>query len=167
MIIDLTKIPFLKRLIDISSLIVEVLNDQNLFTELNLAIWFSSYVQFCSGGRISQNELKLFGSVEKWSSLKRQMKRQGQEVFDCQLQISKWTSLLQISVMGLWASPGGFRVMQVSIWPVTIPPRADCRATNFFRQNPRPRDSFSVQNSGPRVGKKETKSPPPGIICLV
>ena len=47
------------------------------------------------------------------------------------------------------------------------PPRANCRATNFFRQNPRPRDSFSVQNSGPRVGRKETKSPPPGIICLV
>ena len=46
-------------------------------------------------------------------------------------------------------------------------PRADCRATNFFRQNPRPKDSFSVQNSGPRVGKNETKSPPPGIICLV
>ena len=47
------------------------------------------------------------------------------------------------------------------------PLRADCRATNFFRQNPRPRDSFSVQNSGPQVGKNETKSPPPGIICLV
>ena len=44
--------------------------------------------------------------------------------------------------------------MQVSIWPVTIPPpRADPRATNFFRQNPRPGDSFSVQNSGPRVEK--------------
>ena len=47
------------------------------------------------------------------------------------------------------------------------PPRADCRATNFFRQNPRPGDSFSVQNSGPRVGKNETKSPPPGITCPV
>ena len=36
------------------------------------------------------------------------------------------------------------KVMQVSIWPVTIPPPADPRATNFFLQNPRPGDSFSV-----------------------
>ena len=47
---DLTKIPFLKRLISISRLIVEVLNDQNLFTESDLANWFSSYVRFCSDG---------------------------------------------------------------------------------------------------------------------
>ena len=47
LVFDLTKIPFLKRLIGISRLIVEVLNDQNLFTESNLANWFSSYVQFC------------------------------------------------------------------------------------------------------------------------
>ena len=33
------------------------------------------------------------------------------------------------------------------------PSQADCRATNFFRQNPHPRDSFSVQNSGPRAKK--------------
>ena len=46
-------------------------------------------------------------------------------------------------------------------------PRADPQATNFFRQNPHPGDSFSVQNAGPRVEKNETKSPPPGIICLV
>ena len=39
-------------------------------------------------------------------------------------------------------------------------PRADRRATNFFRQNPHPRDSFSVQNSGPRVKKTKQKSPP-------
>ena len=45
---DLTKIPFLKRLI------VEVLNDQNLFTESNLVNWFLSYVQFCSGGHFSE-----------------------------------------------------------------------------------------------------------------
>ena len=51
---DLTKIPFLKRLIDVSRLIVEVLNDQNLFTESNLANWFSSFVQFCSGGHFSE-----------------------------------------------------------------------------------------------------------------
>ena len=42
------------------------------------------------------------------------------------------------------------------------PPRADCWATNFFRQNPHPRDSFSAQNSGPRVKKNETKIPTPG-----
>ena len=55
---DSTKIPFLKRLIGIPHLIVEVLNDQtldqNLFTESNLANWFSSYVQFCSGGHFSE-----------------------------------------------------------------------------------------------------------------
>ena len=63
-VFDLTKIPFPKRLIGISRLIVEVLNDWNLFTESNLANWFSSYVQFCSV-LISQNELKLPRSVEK------------------------------------------------------------------------------------------------------
>ena len=64
LVFDLMKIPFLKRLIGISCLIVEVLNDQITFTESNLANWFSSYVQFCSGGH-SQNELKLRGSVVK------------------------------------------------------------------------------------------------------
>ena len=54
LVFDLTKIPFLKRLIGISRLIVEILNDQNLFTESNLANWFSSYVQFCSGGHFSE-----------------------------------------------------------------------------------------------------------------
>ena len=39
---DLTKIPFLKRLISISHLIVEVLNDRNLFTEPNLGNRVSS-----------------------------------------------------------------------------------------------------------------------------
>ena len=39
---------------DRTSLIVEVLNDQNLFTESNSADWFSSYVQFCSGGNFSE-----------------------------------------------------------------------------------------------------------------
>ena len=53
-VFDLTKIPFFKRLIGISRLIVEVLDDQNLFTESNLANWFSSYVQFCSGGDFSE-----------------------------------------------------------------------------------------------------------------
>ena len=46
----LTLIPFLKCLIRISRLTVEAINDKNLFTESNLANWFSSYVQFCSGG---------------------------------------------------------------------------------------------------------------------
>ena len=69
LVFDLTKIPLLKCLISIYRLIVEVLNDQNLFTESNLANWFSSYVQFCSGGLISQNELKLLGSVEKCITL--------------------------------------------------------------------------------------------------
>ena len=56
--------------------------------------------------------------------------------------------------------------MQVSIWPVTIPPppppppRANCRATNFFRQNPHPGDSFSVQNSGLRVEKMKQNPHP-------
>ena len=54
LVFDLTKILFLKRLIGISRLIVEVLNDQNLFTKSNLANWFSSYVQFCSGGYFSE-----------------------------------------------------------------------------------------------------------------
>ena len=53
-IFDLTKIPFLKRLIGISRLIAEVLNDHNLCTESNLANWFSSYVQFCSGDHFSE-----------------------------------------------------------------------------------------------------------------
>ena len=60
LVFDLTKIPFLKRLISISRLIVEVLDDQNLFTESHLANWFSSYVQFCSGGHFSE-QLKLLG----------------------------------------------------------------------------------------------------------
>ena len=48
-------ISFLKRLIGISRLIVEVLNNQKLFTESNLRNWFSSYVQFCSGGHFSES----------------------------------------------------------------------------------------------------------------
>ena len=54
LVFDLTKTPFLKRLISIPRKIVDVLNDQNLFTESNLANWFSSYVQFCSGGHFSE-----------------------------------------------------------------------------------------------------------------
>ena len=51
---DLMKIPFIQRLMGISRLLVEVLNDQNLFTELNLVSWFSSHVQFCLGGHFSE-----------------------------------------------------------------------------------------------------------------
>ena len=54
LVVDLTKTPFLKRLISMPRLIVEVLNDQNLFTDSNLANWFSSYVQFCSGSHFSE-----------------------------------------------------------------------------------------------------------------
>ena len=50
----LTKIPFLKRLTGISRLIVEVLDNQNLFTESKFANWFSSYVQFCLGDHFSE-----------------------------------------------------------------------------------------------------------------
>ena len=54
MVFDSTKISFLKYLISIYLLIVKVLNDQDLFTESNLANWFSSYVQFCSSGHFSE-----------------------------------------------------------------------------------------------------------------
>ena len=54
LVFDLTKIPFLKCLVSIYRLIVEVLNDQNLFTESKLGDWFSSYAQFYSGGHFSE-----------------------------------------------------------------------------------------------------------------
>ena len=54
LVFDLTQIPFLKCLVNIYRLIAKVLNDQNLFTESNLVNWFSSYVQFCSGGHFSE-----------------------------------------------------------------------------------------------------------------
>ena len=65
LVFDLTKIPFIIHLISISHLLVEVLNDQNLF--LQNRIWLigfrvmSSFVQVV----IFQNELKLLVSVEK------------------------------------------------------------------------------------------------------
>ena len=64
LVFDLTKIPFLKRLIGISRLIVEIVNDQNLLQTQSWLIGFrvtSSFVQVV----ISQNELKLLRSVEK------------------------------------------------------------------------------------------------------
>ena len=53
LVFDLTKIPFLICLISISRLIVEVLNNQSLFTESYLGDWFSSYV-FFSGDHFSE-----------------------------------------------------------------------------------------------------------------
>ena len=54
LVFDLTKIPFLKCLFSIYRLIGEVFIDQNLFTEPILGDWFSSYVQFYSGGHFSE-----------------------------------------------------------------------------------------------------------------
>ena len=54
LVFDLTGIPFVKRLIGISRLIFEFLNDQNLFIGSNLANWFLNNVQFCSGGHFSE-----------------------------------------------------------------------------------------------------------------
>ena len=54
LVFNLTKIPFIQCLISIYRLIVEVLNDQNLFTKSNLGSWFSSYFQFYSGGNFSE-----------------------------------------------------------------------------------------------------------------
>ena len=54
LVFDLTKIAFLKCLISIYRIIVKVLNDQNLITESNLGDWFSSFVQFYSGGHFSE-----------------------------------------------------------------------------------------------------------------
>ena len=64
LVFDLTKIPLLKRLIYIPRLIVEVLNDQNGFTN---RIWIMSFRVMSSFLQvvISQNELKLLGRVEK------------------------------------------------------------------------------------------------------
>ena len=70
LVFDLTKIPFLKRLIDISRLIVEVLNDRNLFRESSLANWFSIYVQFCSGHFSKRAEVYLFIVLSCISSTK-------------------------------------------------------------------------------------------------
>ena len=53
-VFDLRKILFLKRLNSIISFNTLSSNDQNLFTESNLANLFSSYVQFCSGGHFSE-----------------------------------------------------------------------------------------------------------------
>ena len=64
LLFDLTQIPFLKCLIGMSRLIVEVLNDQNLLQNRIWLISFrvmSSFVQVV----ISQKELKLLGSVKK------------------------------------------------------------------------------------------------------
>ena len=54
LVFDLAKIKFLKCLISIYRLIVEVLNNQNPFTDSNLGDWFSSYVQFYSVSHFSE-----------------------------------------------------------------------------------------------------------------
>ena len=64
LVFDLTKIPFLKRLIGISRLIVEVLNDQKFLQNRIWLIGFRIMLSFVQVV-ISQNELKLLGSVEK------------------------------------------------------------------------------------------------------
>ena len=69
LVFDLMKTPFLKRLRGTSRLIVEVLDDQNPFTESNLANWFSSYAQYCSGGRSFLRTSCVKYSVEKWITL--------------------------------------------------------------------------------------------------
>ena len=64
LVFDLTKIPFLKCLISIYRLIVEVLNDQNLLQNRIWVIGFrgmSSFIQVV----ISQNELQLLSRAEK------------------------------------------------------------------------------------------------------
>ena len=63
LVFDLTKIPYLKCLISIYHLIVEVLNDQNLFTESNWGDWCSSYVQFYSGGHFPERTARQSGKV--------------------------------------------------------------------------------------------------------
>ena len=54
LVFDLTKIPFFKCLSSVNRLIVEILNDHNVFTESHLDDWFSSYVQFYSGDNFSE-----------------------------------------------------------------------------------------------------------------
>ena len=69
LVFDLMKTSFPRRLIGISRLIVEVLNNQNLLQNRIWLIGFrvlSSFVPVV----ISQNELKLLGSVEKMNDLK-------------------------------------------------------------------------------------------------
>ena len=65
LVFDVTKIPFLTCLISMYRLLVEVLNDQNLFTKSNFGGWFSSYVQFYLGGRFSERAAaaRLIGKV--------------------------------------------------------------------------------------------------------
>ena len=62
LVFDLTNVPFLKCSVSRHRLIVEVLNDQNLFTESNLGDWLLSYVQFYSGGHFSER-----AAAAQWS----------------------------------------------------------------------------------------------------
>ena len=70
LVFDLMKIPFLARLISISRLIVEVLNDQNLFTESNLPNWFSSDAQVFSGAHFSER-----AEAARWCGKMNHLKR--------------------------------------------------------------------------------------------
>ena len=67
LVLDLTKISLLKYLISIHRLIVQLLNDQNLFTESNVGDWFSSYVQFYSGGHFSERAAAALTSISQTS----------------------------------------------------------------------------------------------------
>ena len=52
----LMKIPFFKRLVGISRLIVEVLNDQNLLQNRNWLFGFRVMSNFCSSGHFSERD---------------------------------------------------------------------------------------------------------------
>ena len=90
--------PFLKRLISICRLIVEVLNDQNLFTESNLANWFSNYVQFCLGGHFSEQAEAARQSGGKINHLNSLYRKRGQRV----LEMRKWKQ--QMGGYNRWTS---------------------------------------------------------------
>ena len=65
LVFDLTKISFLKRLISISRLTVEILNDQNLSHRIEFGKLVFELCPVLFWVVISQNELKLLGRVEK------------------------------------------------------------------------------------------------------
>ena len=91
LVFDLTKIPFLKRLIGISRLIVEVLNDQNLFTESNLANWLLSYVHFCSRGHFSERAeaARQCGKMNQLKLLHVNLKRRGEISADISARLTR------------------------------------------------------------------------------
>ena len=59
-------------------------------------------------------------------------------------------------------------VMQVSVWLVTVPPlRLTPWPIMFFVEIPAPGTAFQCKTPATGLKKNKTKSPPPGIICLV